>query len=68
MLLNEEEQRILTRIITNPGVNHTTVSLKILQNIMLVTGGEQLANGRIHQVRARLLCPGVYSIRLERSR
>ncbi len=67
-MLTPDEQRILTHIVTNPRVSHATVTLKALKSIMLATSGEQLANGRIYQVRSRRLCPGVYDIRLELSR
>lgn len=66
MRLNAEANRILDHISRNPGVSHSTIELKGLKAIMLVTGGTQLCWGHMYQVTSKRLCPGVYSIRLEK--
>ena len=59
--LDSEEVRVLSAIAN--GMN-TTVRLKQLQNIMEYTGGNTISRGKLLDIKATLLCPGVYRIEL----
>ena len=59
------DQHLLDHLACAPTMNHTTCQLKQLQRIMLDTDGVTMASGKVWDIKAKRICPGVYRISLE---
>jgi hypothetical protein len=62
--LSQEAQRILNYLAGHPGGN-TTANTDDTHDILLYTGGNTLACGRLYDIKAQNLGAGVYRLTLE---
>ena len=63
--LTSDERRELNFLASNPWHGNTTVRTKTVQHLMLATGGTVIAQGRLFNLKADQLCPGVFRLSLE---
>lgn len=62
MVTAEERYEVVKRLCAAPGVNTKSVTLAMLQSIMLHTDGWCRINGCEWGFKYKKLCPGIYSV------
>lgn len=64
-MIGKAASAVLFRLASNPHNAKESVTLKVLQEIMLETGGYSMAGGLHWNIVSKCLCPGVYSVSLK---
>lgn len=67
-MMNRKEHSILDHLAKSPDIAHSSCKLSTLQNIILATDGQLLAQGKLYEIVGKRMCPGVYRISLELSK
>ena len=63
--MNDNPSNLLNNLCSMPGLAHGTVTKEVLRDILLSTGGQLMACGRLYEIVSKHLGAGVYRVHLK---